>query len=42
MEINELVVVSLKTWADCALMDSFLDSCRVALKAGLIMCPLAT
>ena len=42
MDMSEPVVMSLKTCADCALGDSCFESCRVALKAGLIMCPLAT
>ena len=42
MDMSEPVVVSLKTWADCALEDSLLKSCRLALKAGLMMFPLAT
>ena len=42
MDIIETVVMSLKTWAHWALEDSLLGSCRVALKAGLMMLPLAT
>ena len=42
MGMSELVVMSLKMWADRGLEDSLLDSCRVARKAGLMMCPLAT
>ena len=42
MEMSEPVVMSLKTWADCALGDSLLESFRLAMEAGLIMCPLAT
>ena len=42
MDMSELVVMQLKTWADWDLEDILLDSCRVALKAGLMMCPLAT
>ena len=36
------VVMSLKTWSDCALEDSLLESCKVELKAGLMMFLLAT
>ena len=42
MDMSEPVGISLKTWADCALEESFLKSCKVAIKAGLIMFPLAT
>ena len=42
MEMSEPVVMYLKTWVECALGESLLESCKVALKAGLIMCPLAT
>ena len=42
METSEPVVMSLKMWADCALWYSLLESCRVALKAGLIVCLLET
>ena len=42
MDMSEPNVMSLKTWADCALEDTLLKSCRVALKAGLMMLPLAT
>ena len=42
MDMSEPVVMSLKMWADWDLEDSLLESCRVVLKAGLLMCPLAT
>ena len=42
MDINEPVVMSLNLWTDWALEDSFLESCRVELKAGFMMFPLAT
>ena len=42
MDMSEPVVMSLKTWADCATEESFLKSCKVALKAGLMMLTLAT
>ena len=40
--MGEPVVMSLKTWADCALEDNFLENFSVALKAGLIIFLLAT
>ena len=42
MDMSEPVVMSLKTWADWAMEDSLLESCRVALKSDLMMCLLAT
>ena len=42
MDISEPVVMSLKTWAYCALEDSLLESCKVVLKAGLMTFLLAT
>ena len=42
MDMSELVVISLKTWSDCALVESLLESYRVALKDGLIVCLLVT
>ena len=42
MEMSEPVVMYLKTWADYALVNSLLESCRVAMEADLIMCLLAT
>ena len=42
MDMSEPVVMLLKTWADCALEESLLESCKVALKAGLMMFPLDT
>ena len=42
MEMRESVVISLKTWVDCALEESLFDICKVAHKAGLMMFPLAT
>ena len=41
MDMSELVVTSLKTWEDWDLEDSLLEIFRVALKAGLMVCPLA-
>ena len=41
MDMSETFVMSLKTWADWALKDSLFESCRVALKAGLMIFPLA-
>ena len=38
MDIREPVVMSLKTWADCALEESLFESCKVARKAGLMNC----
>ena len=35
VDMSKPVVMLLKTWADCALEDSLLESCRVALKYGL-------
>ena len=40
--ISEPVVMSFKAWAKCALDESLFESCKVALKAGLMMFPLAT
>ena len=42
MDMSEPVVMSLNTWADCALEESLLESCKVALKAGLMMFLLGT
>ena len=42
MDISEPVEMSLKTWAEWDLEDSLLESCRVALKDGLMMFLLAT
>ena len=42
MDMSEPVVMSLKTWAEYALEESLIESCKVALKAGLMMFPLAT
>ena len=42
MEMSEPVAMYLKTWADCALGDSLLESYRVSLKAGLKFFRLAT
>ena len=42
MDISDPVVMPLKTWGDCALEDSLFESCKLALKAGLMMFPLAT
>ena len=42
MDMSEPVVISLKTWEDWDLEDSLLESCMVALRAGLMMCLLAT
>ena len=41
MDMSEPVLMPLKTWADCALEDSLLKSCKVALKAGWMMFLLA-
>ena len=42
MDMSESVVMSLKTWADCDLEKCLLKICKVAVKAGLMMFPLAT
>ena len=42
MEMSEPVVISLKKWVDWALGDSLLESFRVVLTAGLMMCLFAT
>ena len=42
MDMSESMVILLKTWEDCAMEESFLKSCKVALKAGLMMFQLAT
>ena len=42
MDMSEPVVMSLKTWVDCAMEESLLKSFKVALKAGLMMFPFAT
>ena len=42
MDMSELVVMSLKTWTDCALEESLLESFKVALNSGLMMFSLAT
>ena len=42
MDMSEPVVMYLNTWAGCTLAESLLESIKVELKAGLIMCPLAT
>ena len=42
MDMREPVVMSFKTWADCALEESLFDSCKVARKDGLMMFLLAT
>ena len=42
MDMSEPVVMLLKTWADCDLEESLLESCKLALKAGLMMFLLAT
>ena len=42
MEIREPVVMSLKTWGDCALGESLLDIFKLARKSGLMTLPLAT
>ena len=42
MDMSKLVVTSLKTWVEWDLEESLLESCRVELKAGLMMFPLAT
>ena len=42
MDMSELVVMSLKTWEDCALEERLFESCNVVLKAGLMMFELAT
>ena len=42
MDTNEPVVMLLMTWTDCALEESLSESCRVVLKAGLMMFSLAT
>ena len=36
------MVMSLKTWADCALEESLFDIFKVARKSGEIIFPLAT
>ena len=42
MAMREPVVMSLKTWADCVLEESFFDSFKVARRSGLMVFPLAT
>ena len=42
METRDPVVMSLKTWAYCALGERLFDICKVASQAGLMMCPLET
>ena len=42
MDMSEPVVMLLKTWEDCDLEESLLESCKVALKYGLMMFLLAT
>ena len=42
MEMREPVVMLLKMWADCALVDSLFESFKVARKYGLMTFPLAT
>ena len=37
IDMSEPDVMLLKTWADIALEESLLESCKVALKAGLTM-----
>ena len=37
MDMSEKVVMSLKTWANCALEEILLKSCKVDLKASLMM-----
>ena len=41
MDMSEPVVMSLKTWADCAPEENLFKSCKVALKSGLMMFLLA-
>ena len=42
MDNSEPVVMSLKTLEECALEESFFESCKVTLKASLMIFPLAT
>ena len=42
IEMREPVLMSLKTWADCALEESLFDIFKVARKSGEIILPLAT
>ena len=42
MDMSDPVVMLLKTWADCDLLESLFESCKVALKAGLMMFLLVT
>ena len=42
MEIREPVVMSLKTWADCALGEIMFDIFKVDLKSGFMTLPFAT
>ena len=42
METREPVVISSKTWADCALEESLFDSFKVPFKSSLMIFPLAT
>ena len=37
MDMSEQVVMSLKTWANCALEEILLEICKVDLKASLMM-----
>ena len=41
-EIRYPVVMSLKTWADYALVESLLESFKVVHKAGLMIFPVGT
>ena len=42
MEMREPVVISLKTWADCALGESLFEIFKVDRKLGLMTLPLST
>ena len=42
MEMREPVVMSLKTWADCALEESLFHIFKVARKLGVTILPLDT
>ena len=42
MEMREPVVMSLKTWEDCALEESLFDSFNVARRSGLMVFLLTT
>ena len=42
MEMRDTVVMSLKTWADCALFEIFLENVKVARKSVFMTLLLAT